>query len=168
MPRVAGVNIVAWLVAAIAMFLVGFLFYGFLFQATWQGELLAYRNLADSPEAGAAMDMNEALQLMSGGQDTTMNMVMGAVIPLVAAFALALLLNMTKPRSLGSVLGIGFMAWFGFAATTLAYDPVYALASTTIFGIDLGHTLVNYLLASAIIFLIDRKAFSGAAAPAAG
>jgi hypothetical protein len=161
------VNIVAWLAAAVAMFFVGFLIYGLLFQATWQGELLAYRNLADSPEAGAAMDMNQAMELMSGGQDTTMNMVMGAVISLVTAFALALLMNMTKPKAIGGAIGVGFIAWFGFAATTLAYDPVYALASTTIFGIDLGHTLVNYLLASAIIFLIDKKAFSGAAAPVA-
>jgi hypothetical protein len=166
MPRVAGVNVVAWLAAAVAMFLVGFMIYGLLFQQVWQGELLAYRNLAESPEAGAAMDMEAAAQLMSGGKDPTLNMVMGGVISLVTAFGLALLIKMTRPGSLGGALGVGLVAWFGFALTTLAYDPVYAFASTTIFGIDIGHTLVNYLLASAIIFLIDGKAISGQAAPA--
>jgi hypothetical protein len=167
MPRIAGVNIVAWLAAAIAMFFVGFVIYGLLFQQAWQGELLAYLNLADSAEGGAAMDMNQAQQLIAGGKDPTLNMALGGVISLVTALGLALLIRMVKPASLGGALGVGFVAWFGFAATTLAYDPVYAYASTTIFGIDLVHTLINYLLASAIIFLIDSKAISGAAAPAA-
>lgn len=167
MPRVAGVNVVAWLVAAVVMFFVGFMIYGLLFQRVWQGELLAYLNLAETSEAGAAMDMNEAQQLISGGKDPTMNMVMGGVISLVTAFALALLMNMTRPKSLMGAMGVGLVAWFGFALTTLAYDPVYAFASTTIFGIDVAHTLVNYLVASAIIFLIDGKAIGGASASSA-
>jgi hypothetical protein len=64
-------------------------------------------------------------------------------------------------------MGTAFVLWLCFAATGLSYNVVYSSESTTIFMIDLMHTLIAFLLSSAVLFVMDGKALSGAAAPAA-
>ncbi len=164
--RVAGVNLVAWLAAAIAMYFVGFIFYGLLFEEIWSQQTLENHGLVALGE-GADLTgdaLMAEMQRIPGAMDMGPAMGLGFVISLITALGLAMVLRLAKPSSLMSALRVGMIAWIGFAATTLAYNVVYSSESRIIFGIDLAHLLLAYLVGAAVIFLIDGKAVRGAAA----
>jgi hypothetical protein len=87
---------------------------------------------------------------------------LGLVISLVTALGICIAQRLMKPDGMGAALRNGFVLWFGFAATTLAYNVVYASNSRIILGIDMMHLFLDYLAASAVVFLIDGKALRGA------
>jgi hypothetical protein len=159
-------NLVAVLAAAIVIYFVGFLIYGLIFQQIWAQQTLENHGIV-AVGAGAALT-GEALQAelakIPGAMDMPLAMSMGFLISLVTAIGMGLLLGLVKPPSLGAALGAGFVAWLGFAATTLAYNVVYSSESATIYGIDLMHLFIDYLAAAAVIFLIDGKRFKAAQA----
>jgi len=163
--RVAGVNLVAVLAAAVAMYFVGFIFYGLLFQEVWSQQTLENHGLA-APGEGANLT-GEALmaemQRIPGAMEMGPAMGLGFVISLITALGLAMVLRLAKPQSLMSALRVGMIAWVGFAATTLAYNVVYSSDSRVIFGIDLAHLFLAYLAGAAVIFLVDGKTVRGAA-----
>jgi hypothetical protein len=167
--RVAGVNLVAVLAAAVAMYFVGFIFYGLLFQEVWSQQTLENHGLA--PAGGAASLTGDALmaemQRIPGAMEMGPAMGLGFVISLITALGLAMVLRLAKPQSLMSALRVGMIAWVGFAATTLAYNVVYSSESRIIFGIDLLHLFIAYLAGSAVIFLVDGKTMRSAAPAAA-
>ena len=168
MPRVAGLNIVAVIAAAIAFYLVGMVIYGFTLTELWGNEMLKNHGLA---EPGAAPLTGEAvfarLMEIPGAMDAGMSYGLGFVISLVTVIGIAIVLKMAKPASLVAALGTAFVVWLCFVATGLSYNVIYSTESVTIFWIDLMHTLIAFLLASAVLFLLDGKVLSGSAAAAA-
>jgi hypothetical protein len=166
MPRVAGLNLVAVLVAAVVFYFIGFLVYGLLLGDVWAQQILVNHGVVAADQAstltGAALQ--EELAKIPGQMDMAPAMSLGFVISLVTAIGLALVLKMVKPASITGALGTAFVLWIGFAATTLSYNVVYSSESPIAFAIDLGHLLVAYLAAAAVLFLMDGKAMSGAAA----
>lgn len=167
--RVAGVNLVAVLAAAVVMYFVGFIFYGLLFQEVWSQQTLENHGLAAPGEAASLTGeaLMAQLQRIPGAMEMGPAMGLGFLISLITALGLAMLLRLTKPQSIMSALRVAMIAWIGFAATTLAYNVVYSSESRIIFGIDLLHLLLGYLGGAAVIFMMDGKAVRGAAPVAA-
>ena len=166
MPRIMGVNLGAALAAAIAMYVVGFLFYGLVFGDLWTRELLEDRGIVAQGAASAlsTAELEGAMRQLPQNFPVSFGMALGFVISLVSAIALAAVLNLVKPASLGASLGIAVLLWAGFAVTTAAYDPVYAGASPTMYAIDFFHMLCGYLAGAATIHLIDARNWRTSAA----
>ncbi len=166
MPRVAGINVVAWLAGAIAIYFIGFIIYGLTLGSVWAQQNAMDHGLV-TPEQASSLTM-EQLETMTipGALDTTLAMSLGFVISLVTSLGLCIAQGMMKPKSLAEALRNGFILWLGFAATTLSYNVVYGSFSRVTFGIDMLHLFLDYLAASAVIFLLDGKVLSGAQAAA--
>jgi hypothetical protein len=168
MPRVAGLNAVAVLVAAVAFYAVGMVFYGFVFMETWGQEQLV--NHGADPAAAHALTgqaLFDELGTIPGSLDMATAYGLGFVVSLVTTIGIATVLKMARPVSIIAALGTAFILWVCFAATGLAYNVLYSTESKTIFVIDLAHLLTAFLLSSAVLFLIDGKALKGGAAPVA-
>jgi hypothetical protein len=167
MPRVAGLNIVAVLVAAVAFYAVGMVIYGFALTEVWGQQTLINHGMA--PDQALALSGEPLMQAMQAipGMDPMLAYSVGFLISLVTVIGIAIVMKMAKPSSLLAAVGTAFTVWLCFIATGLSYNVVYSSESTTIFMIDLMHTLIAFLLSSAVLFLLDGKAWSGAAAPAA-
>lgn len=135
MPRILGHDLLALIAAAIGIYAVGFLIYGFIFQEMWM-------TLAGVTEADFA------------GQGW--KMALSPVMPVLTVLALAKLFKLTGKSDLVGHLTVGFIAWLGFAFTALMYGYVYGAAyPLALFAIDSAHLLIGTLLASAI--LVWRK-----------
>ncbi|MDO1560477.1 DUF1761 domain-containing protein [Brevundimonas sp. 2R-24] len=126
-----GVNWTAVVIAAIVMYLIGWLWYGMLFEAQWM-----------------ALSGVTAEQMAQGG---TTAMILGAVNSLVTAVGL----GWAVPRLGGGgwVGGArtGFLIGLFFACTSLAYAFIYGGAPTGLIPIDGGHFLVIYTVGGAVI-----------------
>ena len=166
MPRVAGLNIVAVLVAAVAFYAVGMVIYGFALTEVWGQQMLINHGMA--PDQALALSGEPLMQAMLAvpGMDPMLAYSVGFLISLITVIGIAIVTKMAKPASLLAAMGTAFVLWLCFAATGLSYNVVYSSESTTIYLIDLMHTLIAFLLSSAVLFLMDGKALSGAAAPA--
>lgn len=141
MPRILGTNIIAVLVAAIALFMTGFVFYGLLFTDLWIG-LWAF-----TPEKMAEMDAAGP-----GG------MVFGFLISLATAFFLSVALKkMGKKELMDAIKGALFL-WLGFAVPTMAYDTVYAGQPLMLLVLDSAHLLVGFVIAAAVLTFMDGVA----------
>ncbi len=131
MPRVAGINVVAVAVAAIAFYAIGFLWYGVSFQQAW----MALKGL--TPESGAGHEWKMAL---------------GPVMPIVTVIAIAMVFKW-KGGSIDVVQGAlkALALCVGFAIPVIAYNFVYALDPFRLFMIDASHLLVAYAISGAIL-----------------
>lgn len=167
MPRVAGLNLVAVILATIAFYAVGMVIYGFTLTEVWGNETLKNHGLL---EPGAAALTGNALmarlQEIPGTMSPGMAYGLGFLISLVTVIGIAFVLGMARPASLMAAMGTAFLLWFCFAATGLSYNVVYSSESVTIYWIDLMHTLIAFLLSSAVLYLMDSRQLSGAGAPA--
>jgi len=165
MPRVAGVNIVAVIAGAVVIYFIGFMIYGVIFGEVWSNENLSDHGLL--AQFKALTQDQQANFKIPGALDMAPAMSLGFVISLVTALGLAIAQGIMKPQLIGQALRNAFVLWFGFAVTSLSYSVVYGGFSKINFGIDALHTFLDYLAASAVIFLIDSKVRSGkGAAPA--
>ncbi len=168
MPRVMGVNLVAALAGGVAMYFIGFVFYGVVFQEVWSQQLLENHGVVGIGE-GASLSGEElanALAQIPQHMDVGLAMGLGFVVALVTAFAIAAVLTMTKAASMGAALSRAALLWIGIAVTTLAYNVLYYSESPTNFGIDVLHTLLAFLAAAAVVYAIDGKAIRGEPATA--
>jgi hypothetical protein len=156
-------NLIAVLAAAVAMYVVGFLFYGVIFQQVWAQQTLENHGIV-APGEGASFTgealMAELLKIPNQ-LDFGPALGLGFVISIVTAIGIGMVLRLAKPASMAAALRTAFICWAGFAATTLAYNVVYSSESRVIFGIDLLHLFIGYLIAAAVYWLIDGKTIRG-------
>jgi hypothetical protein len=167
MPRVAGLNIVAVLVAAIAYYAVGMVIYGFTLTDVWGQQMLINHGMA--PDQAMALSGDPLMQAMQAipGMDPMMAYSVGFLISLVTVIGIAIVMKMAKPASILAAMGTAFMLWLCFIATGLSYNVGYSSESTVIYWIDLMHTLIAFLLSTAVLFLMDGRALSDVGQPAA-
>ena len=167
MPRIAGLNVVAVIVAAIAYYAVGMVIYGFTLTDVWGQQMLINHGMA--PDQALALNGEPLMQALQAipGMDPMMAYSVGFLISLVTVIGIAIVMKMARPASILAAMGTAFVLWVCFIATGLSYNVVYSSESITIYWIDLMHTLIAFLLSTAVLFLMDGKALSGAAAPAA-
>ena len=161
MPRLAGLNLVAWLAAAITIYAIGFLIYGVLFGTLWGQQTALDHGLVSADKAASLTSAEIAALKIPGAMDMTTSMSLGFVISIVTGLGVCIAQKLMKPQSILAAIGNGFVLWLGFGATTLAYNVVYASNSPIVLAIDTAHLFLNYLFASAVVFLIDGKALRG-------
>lgn len=135
MPKLFGLNLLAVLVASVAFFFVGFLWYGVLFTKAW----LAAYGITPDPEAG----------------ESPIWMVGGFVITIVEAFGIGLVLKWKGAVSLGGAVATAIALWFCFALPLLMYNYLYLPGhNATILMIDASHLLVGWVVSAAVLSLM--------------
>jgi hypothetical protein len=134
MPNVR-ISPVAILLAAVAAFVVGFLWYSpLLFGNAW---VAAHGFTPERMEA-----MRSTLGVTYGVLFVCL-IVMGSV--------LSLLLNMAGVAGAVGGARIGFLGWLGFAATTGLTNNLFSDAPLRLFGIDSSYQMVYLTLMGAIL-----------------
>ncbi|WP_417491572.1 DUF1761 domain-containing protein [Maricaulis sp.] len=141
MPRIFGLNIIAVLVSAIALFFVGFLFYGLFFTDLWVG----LQGFTDA-------------QMLAADENMAAGMLHGFLISLVTAIFIGLALERFGSDSMMSSIKSVVLLWAGFAVTTLAYGFVYAMQPFMLFVLDASHLLVGFIVVAVVQTLLDGVA----------
>ena len=126
-----GLNYLAILVAAVAMYIVGMLWYGPLFGAPW-------RRLMNIPEGPMRMP---AASILAGG--------------FVATLVMAIVLAMFE-GALGATTAIGgtilgFWLWLGFVAPVMINTVFYERRPWALYAINVLHYLVALVLGGIIL-----------------
>ena len=127
------VNFLAILVSAVAIFLLGGLWYSpVLFAKKW-----------------VALQ-GKSMEEMSGGSHPSLY-VQVFICGLVTAAAMALAQAHMPNPSLAHGLIIGFLAWLGFAGATSYGTALFSFKPKALWAIDTGFNLASFLLAGAIL-----------------
>jgi len=136
MPRLAGVNVFAALLAAIVFFLFGWLWYGILFMEPWMAA------------TGVVEDEAEPVWLA-----------VGFLIALITVAVIAKVMDITDGAGPAHGVRIALLLWVGFGLTATLYELAYGPAhNMTLFLINVGYPLVGWAVAGAIIGAMTRKA----------
>jgi hypothetical protein len=136
--HVAGVNLLAVLVAAIATMVVGFLWYSpMLFARPWM-VLMGY-----NPDDKAALE-----EMRKGAGK---NYAVAFVLGLVSAFVLGKIVQVTTVNTALYGLKIAFAVWLGFVTTVQLTAVLFAKKPFQLYVIDTGYQLVSYLAMGAIL-----------------
>ena len=128
------VNFLAVVVASVAAFAIGALWYGPLFGRQWR-MLMGFGD-----EAMRSMAMTPA-KAMTGGFITT----------LILVFVLANMLALVGPSSVGEALTLSFWIWLGFVATIMMNSVWYENRPWKLYFINAAHYLVALLVATYIL-----------------
>ncbi|MFS2317528.1 DUF1761 domain-containing protein [Maricaulis sp. D1M11] len=137
MPRIFGVNIIATLVAGLALFMLGAVWFGAIFQQAWSA-LHAF-----TPEQIAAGEANVAI-----------SMSLGFLVSILSAGFLGFVLNKVGATSMAAALQWSLILCFGFVVLTQFYNPVYAMTPLPLFFIDAGYQVVGFPIMAAIHVLM--------------
>lgn len=132
------INLVSVLVAAIAAFIIGFMFHGPLFGKLWM-------KLANIHPTG-----KEKLS------DMVPHMIKNLVANIACAYALAMFIYVTASYydNVGNVvggMGIAFWAWLGFLVTSTSMDVIWMGKSKKLWLFEVVASLVSFLAMGAII-----------------
>jgi hypothetical protein len=125
------VNLLAVLVAAIVMFVIGSVWYGALFSRQW-------RALQGVPEGSPMTGIGVTL---AGG----------FIVTQVMAYVLARYVVHYGAPSFGEGVLTGFMAWIGFAATVTANQILYERRPWLLWAINNGYLLIGLVVMGAIL-----------------
>jgi len=130
--RAGGINWVAALAAAIAIYAVGFVIYGLLID----------------PDMWMAAEGLTAAEMESTG---SARMPFSVLMPLATAFGMAVLFKMGNVR--GLVDGVKWAALIAFASAipALWYDWVYGVGPAWLTFLDSSHLLLGHVAAGAIL-----------------
>jgi len=134
MPKIFNTSWLAVILATVVFYLIGFAWYGFLFQDIW---------LAAS---GMTLAETEAMAKSQGA----MMFVWGLLITVAQALGLLWIINLAGAKRLPKCLSIAFWTFLMIAAPLLAYACLYDGYSLQGILIDYGHILLGWLAMSAI------------------
>jgi hypothetical protein len=126
---ISGVNYLAVIVAAVAGFAVGAVWYTFLFSKAWI----------------AAVGISEE-QMKQGGSPVPF--ILSAIAYLVIATFLSALL---APATIAGGAVAGFLAWLGFVLTTTAVNYAFPGRKYELTLIDTGHWLAAMVIMGGIL-----------------
>lgn len=127
------INLLAVVIAAVANFMIGFLFHGPLFGKLWM-------RLANVTPTG-----NEKFSDMYG------QMAWNLLANLVCAFILGTMIQYTG--AVGAVTGMIFavFVWFGFVVTSSSMDVIWMGRSYKLWLFEVASSLVSFLAMGAIL-----------------
>jgi hypothetical protein len=131
MPQI---NYLAVLVSAVAIFLLGGLWYSFLFQKKWvalQGKTMG---------EGSA----------TGGPTVSM-FIQVFICGLLTAWVMAVAIGLLPVFSVVRGLKLAVLVWLGFAAATSYGTYLFSMKPKQLWLIDTSYNLVSFLIAAAII-----------------
>jgi hypothetical protein len=134
MPKLFGLNLVAVFAAAVAFFIVGFLWYGVIFSDMWMAE----------------MGMTKA-----DDDSTPVTYLIGFVITLMQVIGLGLVLKWRNAAGLSAAVTTAATLWLVFALPFCVYGYLYAAThSTTLLMIDASHLLVGWVVSVVVLSLL--------------
>jgi Protein of unknown function (DUF1761) len=128
--RVFGVKLLPVILAAVAMYGVGALIYGFLFSKQW-------------------MVLSGYTQASFQGQEW--RMALGPIMPLLVTFGMAALMKGRSINTLAGGLKFGAMIGIVFLAAARMYQLAYGIEPVALFALDAGHLILGATLAGAIL-----------------
>lgn len=155
MPKIAGVNVLGVLLAAVAMFFIGFIWYGVLFQEPWMAANGLF--FADPAKEYIQWLSADGIQSTSAamGPDP-MIMLAGFVLSLVLSFGLGWHMKQKNISKLGTAVLFGLWISLLIGLPLIAYDTVYTpYGSLMGFFVDGSHTVATIIAACAIMSLFD-------------
>lgn len=153
MPRIANVNLVGVLVAAIVIYVVGFLWYGLLFAEPYMNGIGVY--------FGEAMGSVTWMTPEGARTDTQMPMEMtwmiaGMLIPIILAFGLGWHLKQNGVTSPAAAVGYGLGLSLLIGVPLMAYGLVYTpWHSVPAFLVDASHTVVTFVAGCLVLSFFD-------------
>ena len=125
-------NWVAIVVAAIAQFVIGWIWYGPLFGKTWM----------------SMMGMSQQSMSREGMGKT---MVLTFIGSLVTAAVLSMLVGWMGAKTLGAGIAAGFWAWLGFVATVTLGGVLFAKMSWNLYILNNAYQLISLAVMGAIL-----------------
>jgi len=131
------INWLAVIIATVVAFLIGAVWYSFLFRTQWMAATA-------SPATAAAMQPASPLPRL-----LAINFCGNLLLSIVLS---ALIQSLGAATFIGGV-GVGLLAWVGFVATVLAVNNSFANRPRALTLIDGGHWLVVLVVDGAIIGL---------------
>jgi hypothetical protein len=136
--RILGVSVVPVLGAAVAMMIVGFIWYSpLLFARPWMAAM-GY----DPNDKAKTDEMRKGAGKLYG---------MAFIAGLVSAFVLAKIIEITTVNTVIYGMKVGFAVWLGFVATVQLTDALFGRKPTKLFLINTGYQLACYLVMGAIL-----------------
>ncbi len=154
MPRLSGVNLVGVLLAAIAMYIIGFIWYGLVFsEPSMTGSGMFF---ADASK--------ETVQWMTaGGVETgpadAMDMkwmAIGFLIPLALAWGLGWHLKQKSITTMKTAALFGLWLSLLIGVPLMAYGYVYTpWHSLAGFAVDASHTVVTFVVGCVVLSFFD-------------
>ena len=138
MPRIAKVNLLGVFLAGLAIFFIGFLWFGLLFDQLW-------------------MDSNGyTVEQIEENFSAPIFAVGGIAIPLIVAFAIGWLMKLANIKGLGPSILFGAKLGILLATPLFAYDFVYSPNhSVTALLLDASHSLVGFIVGAAVLSFFD-------------
>ncbi len=133
------VDYLAVLVAAVAAFAVGALWYGPLFGRQWRILMNYSEGHAGTPLGGQNMSMASA---MTGGFIAT----------LVLVYVFAVLMHALGIQTVGGAVWYGVFVALGFIATTMANSIFYERRPFALYFINVSHYIVALVVAALVLF----------------
>ena len=125
-------NWFAIVVAAIAQFIIGWIWYGPLFGKTWM----------------SMMGMSQQSMSREGMGKT---MVLTFIGSLVTAAVLSMLVGWMGAKTLGAGIAAGFWAWLGFVATVTLGGVLFAKMSWNLYILNNAYQLISLAVMGAIL-----------------
>lgn len=136
----AGINYIGVILATVAAFFIGAVWYTFLFQKPWM--------------AAVGMTEEHLKARQSGGGPSLAPLLAGNFIGnLVMAVILSALIHSLAAATFGGGIAVGFFAWLGFVITSMGVNNSFGGRKAALTAIDGGHWLVVLVVMGAIIGL---------------
>lgn len=155
MPKIAGVHPLGVLLGAVAMFFVGFIWYGLLFTEPW----MSANGLFFTDETKQTMQWLTADGLETVARDAGPNpmvMLWGFVLSLVLSFGLGWHMKQKQISTLGAAAMYGLAISLLIGVPLMAYDTVYTpYGSLMGLFVDGSHTVVTFVAACMALAIFD-------------
>ena len=130
--RAGGINWLAVIVAAVAIYAIGFVIYGLLVPPEW--------------ELAASGITQQEVDALGGAR-----MPFGVVMPLLTAIFLAILFKLGKVADAATGVQWAAVVAFASAIPAVSYGWVYGVGPIELFLIDYAHLLLGHVAAGAIL-----------------
>ena len=134
MPKIFNTSWLSVILATVAFYMVGFIWYGFIFQEAWLSA------------AGMSLEESEAMAKSQGA----MMFVWGLLVTLGQAIGVLMVLHLAGAKRLPACLKTVFWLVVTIVAPLLAYASLYQGYSLNGYLIDLSHILIGYLAMAGI------------------
>jgi len=141
MPKIFGTSLAGIVIATIAFYMVGFLWYGFLFNEAWM----------------AATGMTEASATAHAEKLGPMMYIGGLLITFMQVVGLSYILNQSSASLLGTCVKICAIIAVLIALPLMAYANLYEGRATNGLYIDFSHILVAYCVVGAVLSFFRGK-----------
>lgn len=149
MPRLGNVNLLGVLLAAIAIYFVGFLWYGLLFSEAYMNGIGVFFN--DSGDTARWLEA-DGIKSRTGMGEEGAWMIGGFLIPLVLAFGLGWYMKKLQIASVGAAAGFGLLLSLLIGVPLMAYGLVYSpWHDWPAFFVDASHTVVSFVAGAVVL-----------------